>query len=495
MIFNKNMENRYSLVEPNDFLKNNKTKNYIIKITKYQLKYIFKLFHVIATNSILLLILLTFAFKYQVNSSKNIKIKYFNFENEIIMTIKGNGAQKIFSDYFEFLYDNYDSRNYKYDIYVNDILQNYRDKKVYNLINNINVVKVIFNYRLLSCKSMFYGLYNNIIKIDLSKFDSSKVTDMSSMFSSCYDLSSLNLSNLNTSKVTNMIGMFYYCKSLTSLDLLSFDTSSVKDMYIMFYCCLYLKYLCVDNFDTSLVTDMSSMFEHCESLLSLNLINFNTSSVYTMDSMFYYCSDIISLEIGNFDTSKVVNMEYMFYYCKSLISLNLESFDTSSVTRMYCMFENCKSLISLNINNFNTTNVTSMSYMFYYCDSLISLNLNNFTISKGTYYTNMIYSYKSNTTYCINDKIKSLFKDYSPLKNNCSSLCFTNPNHKLIKEKNECINNCSYDSEYIYEYKGICYKSCPPRTNNSINNYYICINFTCDKYYNYEQKNCTENVS
>ena len=36
--------------------------------------------------------------------------------------------------------------------------------------------------------------------------------------------------HLNTSQVTDMNGMFYYCKSLTALDLSSFDTSKVTDM-------------------------------------------------------------------------------------------------------------------------------------------------------------------------------------------------------------------------------------------------------------------------
>ena len=55
------------------------------------------------------------------------------------------------------------------------------------------------------------------------------------MFSYCYSLTSLNLSNFNTNKVTNMSGMFWNCSSLTSLNLSNFNTNNVINMLSMFY--------------------------------------------------------------------------------------------------------------------------------------------------------------------------------------------------------------------------------------------------------------------
>ena len=40
--------------------------------------------------------------------------------------------------------------------------------------------------------------------------------------------------HLNTSQVTNMNGMFFGCNSLTALDLSNFDTAKVTDRYAMF---------------------------------------------------------------------------------------------------------------------------------------------------------------------------------------------------------------------------------------------------------------------
>ncbi len=48
---------------------------------------------------------------------------------------------------------------------------------------------------------MFSGC-NNIIEMDLSKFDTSQVDIMTDMFLGCSSLTSINLSNIKTSRVT-----------------------------------------------------------------------------------------------------------------------------------------------------------------------------------------------------------------------------------------------------------------------------------------------------
>ena len=59
------------------------------------------------------------------------------------------------------------------------------------------------------------------------------------MFPHC-SLTSLDLSNFDTSNVTDMSSMFYGCLNLKSLDLSSFDTSNVTNMSYMFYICIRL---------------------------------------------------------------------------------------------------------------------------------------------------------------------------------------------------------------------------------------------------------------
>ena len=55
----------------------------------------------------------------------------------------------------------------------------------------------------------------------------------------------LSLSNFNTSNVTDMWHMFYGCYRLSSLDLSSFNTSNVDNISFMFAGCYNLYYFVV----------------------------------------------------------------------------------------------------------------------------------------------------------------------------------------------------------------------------------------------------------
>ena len=143
-------------------------------------------------------------------------------------------------------------------------------------------------------------------------------TDSSKMFYDMRSLTSLNLSNFDTSKVTNMQYMFSVMYNLTTLNLSNFDTSKVEDMDNMFYYASSLTTLDLSNFDTSKVTDMSAMLASMRSLTSLNLSNFDTSKVTDMSSMFWGVSNLITLNLSNFNTSNVTNMSYMFASMRSL---------------------------------------------------------------------------------------------------------------------------------------------------------------------------------
>ena len=63
---------------------------------------------------------------------------------------------------------------------------------------------------------------------DISKWDTSNVTNMSGMFNACESLSSLpDISKWNTSNVTNMSGMFDECSSLHETKSLSYLPSKI----------------------------------------------------------------------------------------------------------------------------------------------------------------------------------------------------------------------------------------------------------------------------
>ena len=71
--------------------------------------------------------------------------------------------------------------------------------------------------------SYMFNECSSLTNINLSNFNTNKVTDMSCMFRECSSLEELNLSNFNTNNVNNMIGMFEGC----SYEL----TKKIKEQY------------------------------------------------------------------------------------------------------------------------------------------------------------------------------------------------------------------------------------------------------------------------
>ena len=224
--------------------------------------------------------------------------------------------------------------------------------------------------------------------IKFNGFDTSKVTDMGSMFSRCRNITSLVLSGWDVSNVTDMGNMFGGCISLTSLDLSGWNTSKVTNMGNMFSSCRSLTSLDLSGLNTSKVTNMGSMFNWCDGLTSLNLSSFVTSSVNNMSGMFDECSRLTSLNLSGWDTSNVTSMSSMFYGCSSLTSLNVRHFNTSKVSDMEAMFCECSSLTSLDLSGWRNAHKpnTNMESMFARCTNLTSLNLSGWNLSSVRIY-------------------------------------------------------------------------------------------------------------
>ena len=281
---------------------------------------------------------------------------------------------------------------------------------------------------------MFYSRLDeqkirNILELDLSNFDTSKVTNMYAMFNGMSNLTTLNLSNFDTSKVTKMWTMFTDMSSLTSLNLSSFNTSQVTDMSWMFKGMSNLTTLNLSNFDTSNVTNMHAMFNVMSNLTTLNLSNFNTSNVTDMSYMFAVMPKLATLNLSNFDTSKVTNMSYMFNGATNLTTLNLFSFDTSKVINMNHMFSYVPNLISLDLSNFDTSKVTDMSDMFSEMLNLTSLDISNFDTSNVTKMNRMFllpngyeYNDKLEKIYVKNDFNTSKLAEFSDMFKNRKKL-------------------------------------------------------------------------
>ena len=204
---------------------------------------------------------------------------------------------------------------------------------------------------------------------------------------------------------------------------------------------------------------MTSMFNGCVNLKSIKFGNFNTSLVESMNDMFCECSSLTSLDLRMFNTSSVKAMRNMFKNCTSLVSIDLSSFDTTKVVNMEGMFENDKSLISLDLSNFNISETKVLNNFLSGCKSLVFINLNSLVEYENVVIFNMITSDLKDIIFCIDNqqsnKIFSAFQEYSQ-NNDCDNICFSETK-KIILGKKMCIDDCSKDTTYKYEYNNICY--------------------------------------
>ena len=221
--------------------------------------------------------------------------------------------------------------------------------------------------------SDMFSSCKKIKELDVSSFNVSNVTTMSSMFSGCYELEQIKgLENWSgTTKLTTVGSMFSSCQKIKAIDVSNLDTSHVTKMSSVFSGCYELSSIAgLDQWDTSSVTDMSSMFSNASALTSLDLSGFDTKNVENMYGMFSNASALTSLNVNGWNIGKVRSMSSMFEKTSSLTSLDLSSFGTSGITSTYCMFRNASSLISLDLTNFDTSSVTSMREMFSGCANL-----------------------------------------------------------------------------------------------------------------------------
>ena len=344
-----------------------------------------------------LLIIFTLLFFFAASKPSNKPRNLKAVVSEISLVIQGKGK-------IQYLYSKYAYN--PSEVLVDGKVQA-KCKKNCEFKNTSNNVVIKFNEQITTCEKMFLGI-TKVTKINLEKFDFSKVINMNQMFRKCTNLESIIFGNINTKAVENMQYLFANCSKLTSVDLSKFETSKVKGFQYMFY--------------------------QCSALKKLDLSNFNTKNVENMNCMFHKCTNLIEINLSKFDTTKVKSMLHMFCGCTQLKNLNLSSFNTKNVQNMYHMFYDCKQLQYLDISNFDISSATSIGYMFYKCSSLLYLNLYSFKYHTKLTITSLFGSVPSDLKFCIKDPttISKLLNKKRIL--DCCDTCFSeNPKIDLTK--------------------------------------------------------------
>ena len=370
--------------------------------------------------------------------------------------------------------------------------------------------------------SCFFAALSELETITgLEYLNTENVTDMSLLFNNCQKLTSLDVTHFNTAKVTNMYRMFNAC-GLTSLDLSNFNTAKVENMELMFSGCSNLKTIYAsDKFKTAAVTKSKNMFLGCSSLsgdidwksvkvsdktyakidggyfrdkaydnrpfvkfadgtltfrcgykkiwgeneYALNSdenqpawnthknnitrvvfeASFANARPTTCYAWFKNFSELMKIEgIENLNTENVTSMAYMFSSCNKLAELDVTHFNTANVKNMKYMFEYCKGLSSLDVTNFNTANVTNMLAMFGRT-SLTSLDVTHFNTANVKDMTSMFYACKGLTSLDVtnfNTANVTSMRDMFCMCDKLTSLDVTNFNTAKVTDMDNMFFGC-----------------------------------------------------
>ena len=255
-----------------------------------------------------------------------------------------------------------------------------------------------------NCNYWFDGCTNLASITNLTKLNTSQVTEMSYMFSDCAKLGTIDLSGFNTQNVYDFRGMFQGCKGLTSLDVSHITFNLTKypnndNTYWIKVDAMFansgLTSINLSSWASTPLSSYAALFQNCENLVSVDVTDIVTSETKSIDYMFFGCSKLGTdtehpLDVSSFNTENVTDMSYLFDGCTGLQSIDVSKFKTAKVTDMSYMFDDCSSLSVLDISNFNTEKVTNMDFMFADCHKLTTIKVgSNWNTKKAASSNNM----------------------------------------------------------------------------------------------------------
>lgn len=131
------------------------------------------------------------------------------------------------------------------------------------------------------------GLFRDCYKlksVDLSHIDTSNTQYIYGMFYNCQNLEDVDVSNLIiSSKCNSLNGMFRDCRKLKKIDISNWDTSGITDMSGMFSGCWELEEI-VGVIDLSSNPSMMFTFDDCPKLTGVKFKNARKGFVCDLNS-------------------------------------------------------------------------------------------------------------------------------------------------------------------------------------------------------------------
>lgn len=172
-------------------------------------------------------------------------------------------------------------------------------------------------------------------------------------FTQCENLSSIDISDWDTSRVTDMSWMFNGCISLTGrCDISKWDMSNNKSLNLTFANTSFSEF----NLPTTgygKLENCAGLFNNCTALTKVtgyeNIVGNQTNSV---NSVFGSCRSLSgTVDCSNWATNNVTNFSMVFYNCSNLTEINISGWNFSNSQGHYSLFENCSNLKTIYMDN------------------------------------------------------------------------------------------------------------------------------------------------
>lgn len=204
---------------------------------------------------------------------------------------------------------------------------------------------------------------SNIIEVDLTGTDTSKVENFSHWFDTDRNLVRI-IGKINTSGLKLEYNNNYNYLNIDD------NTTSEKGLTYLFNDCNALTTVDLTEIDTTNSSDLKRMFGGCKSLTEIDLSRFNTANAKSMHWMFRNCNSLSELDLTSFDTTNVLNFYGMFVDTTGnsthMTEITLgENFNTSNARDFRRMFQGLTKLTTINAkSDFVITNNAPSSDMF-----------------------------------------------------------------------------------------------------------------------------------
>lgn len=267
---------------------------------------------------------------------------------------------------------------------------------------------------------MFFRACSNLTTIDLSIFDTTDVTSMSSFLRSCPKVTSVDIRSWNVAKMTTLTSLFNSCTLLASINMTGLNFAAVTNIGSAFF---YTAITSIDltPFANSLLAfidyafagtkitsiDMSPIqvgpLISIESLLRSSLITSFTWTNKTfplltsIDDMLSTCSELISVDISGCSFPSLAGSYYLFVYDDVLETVDVSGCSFPVMDNMCYWFYDCPNLTSVDFTEITTGALEDVGSMFQYCTSLVTVDTSPIDFSTVRYF-NAMFRYCTNLT-------------------------------------------------------------------------------------------------